>query len=240
MCKDIFYEVADIIEVNKWERTKINVTTSDGQITTIEIFHDGNKNHSHLINCRNLGKFLSAFKGNTFRNKRKDGGDMYILGNGTRMNEQSTVTYGLTNSVGVDKLLHNISNTSLEYYTSIGFEKEVKEIVKQKKIKNHEFMENCFVNSIVSSCNLINSAHLDVNDATDSIVTWTDDNIVDTENWYFLLPNVTRDGKKAIIIKIQDGMTIKWDATVLFHCSTNKRLNSNYNVYGTYFGCRKH
>ena len=101
-------------------------------------------------------------------------------------------------------------------------------------------MENCFVSSIVASCNLINSAHVDINEATQSIVMWTDDNVVDTEHWYFILPNVTRDGKKAIIINIQDGMTIEWDATVIFHCSTNKRFNTNYNVYGTYFSCRKH
>ena len=75
--KEIFYEVTDIVEVKQFGRTKIDVTTSDGQSTTTKIFHDGNKNNAHLCNCRKLGKFLSAFKGNTIRNKRMDDGDIY-------------------------------------------------------------------------------------------------------------------------------------------------------------------
>ena len=100
-------------------------------------------------------------------------------------------------------------------------------------------LNNCFVSSIVSSYNLINSAHFDVNDATESLVTWTDDNNGITNDWFFILTNVTRNGKKAIIIKIKDGLTIKWDASIIMHCSTNKAADENYNVYGTYFGSRK-
>ena len=132
--KEIFYEVTDIVEVKQFGRTQIDVTTSDGQSTTTKIFHDGNKNNAHLCNCRKLGKFLSAFKGNTIRNKRMDDGDMYIVGNGTIVNKQAAVIYSLTNSNGIDKLLQNISNTAFKQYTNIGFEEEVEEII-NKKIK---------------------------------------------------------------------------------------------------------
>ena len=58
----------------------------------------------------------------------------YIVGNGTTVNEQAAVIYSLTNSNGIDKLLQNISNTAFKYYTNIGFEEEVEEII-NKKIK---------------------------------------------------------------------------------------------------------
>ena len=81
-------------------------------------------------------------------------------------------------------------------------------------------MTNCFVSSITSSLNYRNSSHLDVDDAANGIVTWTKDGDGTVEGWYFLLPNVTIDGKKGIAIKIKHGLTIRINARVIRHCST--------------------
>ena len=98
-------------------------------------------------------------------------------------------------------------------------------------------MKGSMVSSIVSSVNLINAAHLDVNDTTKSIVTWTTDSEEEVKGWYFIMPNVTSDGRRGMVLQIQDGVTINWDATKIIHCSTTKANGFNYNVFGTYFGC---
>lgn len=69
-------------------------------------------------------------------------------------------------------------------------------------------MVDCFVSSIVVSCNLNNSSHVDSNDNSRKILTWVCNNVNDDNEWYFILPNLTRDNGKVIAIKIEHGLTI--------------------------------
>ena len=94
---------------------------------------------------------------------------------------------------------------------------------------------NGFVSSIVQSEDLVNTAHLDVDDGTESIATWTELEMGKSREWYFLMPNVMRD-KKSIVIRLRHGVTIKWDGRKIFHCSTVGSTGDNNHVYGTYFG----
>ena len=233
----IFEDTSDIITIKNGDRLTMDVITDEGRETKIKIFNDENINCPHLSHCCNVGKVLSTYKGNTFCKNRQDKGDMYILGNGVVNGKKSV--YKLTTSESIKEAIEGVCETAYQYYSAIGFKEEADDILKKKIQINDSILSDCFVNSIVSSCNLINSAHVDANDATESLVTWTDDNTCPTEGWYFILPNVSRDGKKGIVIKIQNGLTIKWDATIILHCSTNKVENKDYNVYGTYFGSRR-
>ena len=97
-------------------------------------------------------------------------------------------------------------------------------------------MTGSFVNSIVSSVNLINSSHLDVYDTTMSIVTWTTDYEGEVTGWHLIFPNLTCDGERGLVVEIQDGVTIIWDAAKIHHCSTTLGNGFNYNSFGTYFG----
>ena len=56
--------------------------------------------------------------------------------------------------------------------------------------------------------------------------------------WAFILPNVTRDGKKAIAIKLCHGRSIEWDGWLIRHCSTLGSKGTENNVYGYYNGAR--
>ena len=97
-------------------------------------------------------------------------------------------------------------------------------------------MKDYFVSSIVLSCNYINAAHYDVDDTCAGIVTWTFDGEDEPIEWYFILPNVSLDGNKATIIKLQHGLSLKIDASLIMHCSTVQLCRKTDKVYGTFFG----
>ena len=84
----------------------------------------------------------------------------------------------------------------------------------------------------------MNAAHHAMDDDSDSLITWTTDINKHTDYWFHILPNVTRDGVREIVIKIKHGFTIKIDAKQMMHCSTMKSNNEYCNIYGTFFGCK--
>ena len=47
------------------------------------------------------------------------------------------------------------------------------------------------------------------------------------------------DGHRGTIVKLKHGITIKIDARILMHCSSESAKSDMYNIYGTYFGCSK-
>ena len=81
--------------------------------------------------------------------------------------------------------------------------------------------------------------HYDVDDAEEGIITRTKKWSCNVYGWYFILPNVTRDGKKGMILKITDGLTIKIDAAKIMHCSTWRNKDTQFNIYETYYGRKK-
>ena len=120
----------------------------------------------------------------------------------------------------------------------MGFSAVIK-TMKDECINSGIVDENMFVSSIVQSTNLVNPAHIDVNDKTECISTWTESNIDTATDWYFILPNTTRDRSKAIVIRLRHGVTIKWDGRVLMHCSTIGTTGDSNNVYSTFFCSKK-
>ena len=127
-------------------------------------------------------------------------------------------------------------NNAEYYYREIGMGEVVDTIKANKKHSNHRSMAGCFVSSITSLCNYINAAHFDVDDSCEGIVTWTFDGDEEPTHWYFILPNVSLDGEKATIIKLQHGISIKIDARIIMHCSSLTLNNNSNKVYGTFFG----
>ena len=233
---ELFYENVEYIKVYPGDFININVSLEDGTQTVIKIFRDFNsKLNEHLQNCRRMGSFLKKYPPNTFRKNRLDKGKMFIIGAG-KLGNGSYGNFKLTENEGMSFLLSKIVDSSNNYYSYIGLDEEWMDIKEKRKYKNHKFMKGSFVSSIVSSVNLMNSAHLDINDTTKSIVTWTTDSDEEVTGWYFIMPNVTSDGKRGMVLEIQDGVTINWDARKIIHCSTTKANGHNYNVFGTYFG----
>jgi hypothetical protein len=95
------------------------------------------------------------------------------------------------------------------------------------------------------SCNLHNSAHYDVNDATPGFAVWTESQPGDTKFWYFILPQVygrRADGStyNGVAIKLTHGVAISWDGRRIKHCTAMKRVikgDTNYR-YGTFCGAK--
>ena len=232
----LFKDNVDFIWLCPSETVVINVTLEDGCSTVIKFFYDNNaKYNEHLRNCRALGKFLCECKPNTFRRNRMDEGKMFIVGNG-KLGNGRWGTFKLTEKKGISKLLQNIVSSASKYYQLNGFDEQIHDAWCERLSENHRCMKGSHVSSIVSSVNLINSAHLDINNKSKSIVTWTTDSMEEVDNWYFIMPNLTTDGSRALVLEIKDGVTINWDATKIMHCSTTKANECDYNVYGTYFG----
>ena len=228
-CADIIYPIAgvviklDVLLLNTKERT--NVT----------IYYDDNIVHTELLAMTDMGEALSSYADNTRRCNNFDGGKMNVIGSG----KKGDGTYGMYNlsncTEDIKKATMGVTSIVKQYYEGIGLSKEVLEMNNHRL---HGQMDNkkFFNSTIVQSQNLINAAHNDVDDKTISIATWTEKNVGTAAHWYFLLPNVTRNGSKGIAIKISNGVTIVWDGRTIFHCSTVGDIGKGNNVYGTYFG----
>ena len=79
--------------------------------------------------------------------------------------------------------------------------------------------------SIDMSCDLGNSSHYDIHDASQGFSVWTEEQPGVAANWYFIMPNVhgTRlDGPPfaGVAIKLRHGTAISWDGRVVRHCTS--------------------
>ena len=113
--------------------------------------------------------------------------------------------------------------------------------------------------SIDMSCNLGNSSHYDVHDASQGFSVWTEEHRGAAKNWYFIMPNVhgrKLDGSTfaGVAIKLRHGTAISWDGRVVRHCtsitmpdginggspldSKRKRDFANH-VYGTFTAAKE-
>jgi hypothetical protein len=96
------------------------------------------------------------------------------------------------------------------------------------------------------SCNLQNSAHYDVNDASTGYAVWTETRPGNQkQRWYFVLPNVfgkypNNDTYEGIAIALEDGVAISWDGRRIKHCSyfIESTKHPNNFLYGTFCGTK--
>ena len=95
-------------------------------------------------------------------------------------------------------------------------------------------MKQCICSRIAQSGNLIHSMHFDVNDTSQCIATFTEHKVGEASGWYFILPNVTIDGKRGIAIKLHHKVTIAWDRRVIWHCSSVSDVKPDNSVHGTF------
>ena len=121
----------------------------------------------------------------------------------------------------VRKLMTEIGNERKLWFMK-EFPEEYKEQFSTEN--NLEYMKSCLSDFMVHSVNLRNASHNDINDATLTSTTWIEDTVGDTENWYFVFPNLSRDLKKAIVVKLFDRCTINWDGALVCHASSLTRL----------------
>ena len=64
---------------------------------------------------------------------------------------------------------------------------------------------------MIVSVNLANAQHYDVGDTAESFAIWVEEKPGQSENWYFILPNVSVLGSKGVVVKLVHGVVICWD-----------------------------
>ena len=234
----IFSDRSDIIHPIPGRTIELAIKIGKDVTTTVLITYDTKVDNVYLLALNKLGKCFNQHKDNTSRRNNHDQGKMIVIGQGRKANG-SYGFYSLTNSTDdITAATSSVMNLAEDYYNNKGFSVAVKSM-KDQCGHSGIIDRKSFVTSIVQSMDLVNSAHIDVNDSTESISTWTESNIYNADNWYFIMPNTTRDGKKGIVIKLRHGVTIKWDGRLLMHCSTVGSKDKSNHVYGTFFCTKK-
>ena len=228
---NIFSEGCDLLESN-FGSIQIKLSGS-GNTTTINWRTDGKDSPAIRSLTEFYKKNFSRYMTGNCRQNCDDVGHMYVYG--MRTTDTSSEPYKL------NKHIKGLCETALimsDFYKR-NFSRtsdEIKESNKHKKRLNG--MEDCIVSEIISAKNQINAAHVDCNDKSMSLSTWVEEKPGTATGWAFILPNVTRDGKKAIAIKLCHGRSIEWDGRLIRHCSTLGSKGTENNVYGYYNGAR--
>ena len=208
------------------------------QSSSVLILCDDNINSKQLLAMNELGESLKFCADNTCRGSKNDNSRMHIIGKG-KMGNGLVGTYKLTNaSLNISNATSNLTPKIKQYYEEIGLSNDIREM---NQCRKHGQMNDIdfFTSSIVQSQNLVNAGHYDVDDSSYLISTWTESNIGSADEWYFIMPNTTRDGCRGIAIALRHGVTIRWNGRKIFHCSTIGDKGENNNVYGTFFGTKK-
>ena len=115
-------------------------------------------------------------------------------------------------------------------------EKHYPMVYRELKSRHEDEWEGFPTKRVIISKNLMNSAHLDINDTTISWATFVGCSKTDSEyrllpaddGWDFLFPQLTREGTKAIALRIHNYTTIVWDGKVQMHQTVlEKRLTQD-------------
>ena len=96
-------------------------------------------------------------------------------------------------------------------------------------------MQSSLTCEFVRSCDLMNSSHLDSSDLANGIVTWIEHIPGLCRNWFFVMENVTIDGKRGLVIPIYHGLSLSWDATIIRHCSSFEDVGENNHLNGFFW-----
>jgi hypothetical protein len=166
---------------------------------------------------------------------------------------QTTNERGMMTVFGYNKVGPYVSNNRIKTPGDIGmtanmasdffkatFPQVVDDICEQTRNERRiDEMSKCIVSRFVVSKDLVNSSHIDVNDASPCLSTWVEDVPETAKNWFFVLPFVSIDGERAIVIRLKHGRTIHWDGRQIQHCSTVGKHEVDSHCYGFFFGSSK-
>jgi hypothetical protein len=93
--------------------------------------------------------------------------------------------------------------------------------------------------SIMLSRDLGNASHYDSSDKSCSFSIWAEKIVGQARNWYFVLPNLSINGSRGVVVKLRHGVGIQWDGRIIRHCSSVTDVGPGNHVFGCMFGsCR--
>ena len=201
----------DIIDWRKLGDTNIVVSLNDGSKTNIKI-RMGNETMTNNILL--LHRLLKSIPSNANRKSSGDKGKMIALG--YRSEKEGEFKPSEKNE-DIKNTMKIIGSSRNEWFQTNHKEDYDNNFNKDIKL---EYMKEALSDFMVHSISLCNSSHYDCNDESITVATWVEETLGNTENWYLVFPNVTKDFKKAIVIQLFHGCCISWDAKLLRHASS--------------------
>ena len=201
----------DIIDWRKIGDTNIVVSLNDGSKTHLKI-RMGNETMTNNILL--LHRLLKSIPSNANRKGSGDKGKMIALG--YRSEKEGEYKPSEKNE-DIKNTMKIIGSSRNEWFQTNHKEDYDNNFNKDIKL---EYMKESLSDFMVHSTSLCNSSHYDCNDASITVATWVEETLGNTENWYLVFPNVTKDFKKAIVIQLFHGCCISWDAKLLRHASS--------------------
>jgi hypothetical protein len=79
------------------------------------------------------------------------------------------------------------------------------------KVECSPALKNAPGSRMMVSVNLANSPHYDNGDTSESVALWVEDKPGQSNNWYFVLPNMSHKGSNGVVVKLLHGLVISWD-----------------------------
>jgi hypothetical protein len=117
--------------------------------------------------------------------------------------------------------------------------KSIQEAESTKGGREIAYMDSRMGRTTVQSIDLCNADHFDVNDSSLSLSIFTEVIPGDATNWRFVMPNLSFDGSKGVVVDLVHGTAISWDGTKVRHCTAEPTTHPNNHVYGLFYGsCR--
>lgn len=213
-------------------------------ITMEVILSNGESTLVHIASAAsetNLLKRVSCFADffNTSGNARRnsgDLGDMFALG--VRSARMGTI-YKPTKDPQIAAGMGEIMRTMASYVRRVHPQtyhdiREAEGVEKIRKLGELGW-DNDLCGSMIFTKNLANSGHIDNNDRSKSIAIWTERKPGLAENWYFVLPDVSVDGSKGVMIKLFHGAVVAWDGRQVRHCTSVTTPGDCNSVHSCFF-----
>ena len=98
--------------------------------------------------------------------------------------------------------------------------------------RKYEKMECGPGSVLVISKNLGNASHYDYADDSVSFSVWAEEQPGCSRNWFFVMPSLSYQGSKGVVVQLSHGAAISWDGTKIRHCTSVTKMGENNNVYG--------
>lgn len=213
--------------------TTMKITLSNGESTLIRIASAANE----IILLNRVSSFSDFFNvsGNARRNSG-DLGDMFALGiRSAKMGTIYKPTKDPQVATGMSEIMRGMASYVRRVFPETYHDIRDAEGVDKIRRLGEIGWDNGLCGSMIFTKNLANSGHFDKNDRSQSIAIWSERKPGFAQNWYFVLPDVSVNGSKGVLIKLFHGAVIAWDGRLVRHCTSVTTPGEGNSVHSCYF-----
>jgi hypothetical protein len=211
------------------------------ETSVVHIRRLGVEQETLVRSCGRLGDCLSGRQGGDCRgpklgNSRKgvgDVGEMYAIG---LKNAKEGWQYVTTRDNAAAKTIVAESSLLMAEYMRGNLKGVYDKIKKTERDNGCEGyvpeLKDGPSSFMVVSADYGSAGHIDFRDESPTAALWVERKPGLAENWFFLLPNVSVDGSKGVLIQLRHGTVIAWEGRKIFHCSSIPTIQDGNGVYG--------